>query len=49
LGELRHQGVGRPGGCGRRDMLLETGGRRNEMRNRQRADQEEDNDWTVYK
>jgi hypothetical protein len=49
--ELRLQGVGRSG-----DILFNTrgrgrcwGGRRNGMRNCQRADQEEDNNWAVKK
>ena len=32
---------------GSKDILLETGGRKNGMRNCGRADQEGSNDWTV--
>ena len=41
--------MGRPGKWGRVDILLETGERRNGMRNYIRVDQEEGNDWAVKK
>jgi hypothetical protein len=39
--------VGRTGGVWGGDILLETGGRRNGMRNCLRADLEGDDDWTL--
>jgi hypothetical protein len=46
---LRPEGVWRPDKWGRVDILLETGERRNGMRNYIRVDQEEGNDWAVKK